>query len=169
VYTLCVIDMQEYFGVNPNSTVATNVEREVYQAISDRAPILFVEYASCGDTLDRLTKITKEAQYDRSYAVTKKWDDGSKEIVSFARKNNVSLDRLKVVGINTDCCVYRTIIGLKAELPWSVIEVVADACDSYAKYSGSLNSHHTGVKLLKGLGCTISNYDPSYITPNPSP
>lgn len=153
MYTLCVIDMQAQFHVSPDSAVAKNVSREIRQAIADDAYILFVEYKDCGDTLPELTDLVKYAGHTKVHTVTKKSDNGSSEIVSAINQHLLNDRRLKVVGVNTDCCVYSTVVGLQPRLPGTKVEIVADACDS----NWSPDSHRRGIDNLRKLGCHIIN------------
>jgi nicotinamidase-related amidase len=162
MYTLCIIDMQEWFGVNPSSMVANNVEREIYQAMHDGATILFVEYQDCGNTIDRLTQIVRDSAYTKHHSITKKYDDGSKEIITAINNKKLPIKHLKVVGVNTDCCVLHTVSGLKSELKSTKIEVVADACSS----SWSSDSHEKGLDSIRSIGCIISNYNPAITPPS---
>jgi nicotinamidase-related amidase len=153
MYTLCIIDMQDFF-VRPNTRVANNCEREIRQAIADRAGILLVEYETCGTTIHQLTKLKEEFPHARIYHVTKTNDDGSYEILNACYKFGLDSSKIKVCGVNTDCCVYQTIIGLIARAPFITIEVVADACNS----NWGPDSHYRGIQNIKNLNqCRISN------------
>jgi Isochorismatase family len=153
MYTLCVIDMQDWFQVKPNTRVSDNSAREIKNAIQDGASILFVEYKDCGPTIEQLTRITQEQHYHNAYRVEKRGDNGSIPIIDKIRANNLHEGHIKVVGVNTDCCVYRTVCGLKFDLPNTLIEVVGDACDSY----WDPGAHQRGLKSIQDLGCQVSN------------
>lgn len=149
MYVLCVIDMQDEFEVAADSRVGINVQREIQLAISDDAHVLFVEYNGSGDTLPELTRLTKTTS--KAHTVIKTGDDGSKAIVAALKEYDIPNHHLKIVGVNTDYCVYRTVHGLRRKLPfYSQIEVIADACDSQW-------SHVEGLTNLHALGVMVSN------------
>lgn len=149
MYTLCVIDMQNQFGVHPFSHVANNCEREIRKAVQDGAGILLVEYWGCGATIHQLAKLTQEFPQANIQTITKHGDNGGKEISMAIWKHGMSSSHFKVVGVNTDCCVYQTCNGLMGHYPNAIIEVVADACDSTW-------SHKSGLVYLQELGCRIA-------------
>lgn len=153
MYTLCVIDMQQYFLNNGNDVSVEGVAREIRQAIKDDADILFVEYQGCGDTVPNLTDLVKHLGSTKVHKVVKSGDDGSEDIMEKINREDLKSDHLKVVGVNTDCCVYRTVSGLKFRYPESKIEVVADACHS----NWGPDSHINGLQLIKSLGCVVTN------------
>lgn len=152
MYTLCVVDMQNEFKVQPYTRVADNSAREINKAVQDNANVIFVEYRGCGPTIEQLIKITRDIAYPRTYRVEKPGDDGSRPIIGEMRKHGLPDHHIKVVGVNTDCCVYRTVYGLKCDLPFATIEVVGDACDSF----WDPNAHQTGLKRIQDLGCQVS-------------
>ena len=134
--------MQPYFQAATNKRVIANCKRELLLAMKKRAGIIFVQYYSCGETNKSLLKLT--AEYDRSYAVSKSADDGSAEIHDAIIDYRLSALRLKICGVNTDCCVSETVRGLTARMPRATIEVISDACHS--DYD-----HHGGLKRMKGF------------------
>src|SRR5579885_320434 len=141
--------MQPVFGVKAGSRVALNCQREIAVACLEGADILFVEYSGCGNTIPELRETAMS--HARTFFVEKDEDDGSDRIQSTIRKHNLKSSHIKVIGVNTDCCVYRTVQGLTARLPMSTIEVVADACDSDF-------SHINGLAKIASLGgVRISN------------
>ena len=152
-YVLCVIDMQPTFDIVPGSRVANNSEREIRKAIQDKAPIIMVEYMPGDATIEQLSKVASEAM-DKFKVVKKYRDDGSNVITKTIKDNDFPSKHIKMIGVNTDCCVYRTAVGLTTTLPGAKIEIVADACDS----KWSPHSHEDGIKRLKDLGCHISNH-----------
>lgn len=152
-YTLCVIDMQDWFLQTVSQKPTDNVAREIRQAIKDDAPIVLVEYRGCGDTTTQLLDVIKHAGATKVYKVVKARDDGSEEIIECLKKENLPEDHIKVAGVNTDCCVYYTCYGLQRKRPLSTIEVIADACQSNYLPDG----HSSGLNKLKTLGCTITN------------
>jgi hypothetical protein len=153
-YTLAVIDLQYHFGVEPNTPVVDNAEREIRQAVQDDAGVLLVEYEGCGPTLEQLTKLTPDYPNAKIFSITKRWDGGANEIIQAIGQYQLTDIYIKLAGINTDCCVYYTAAGLRDLIPHATVEIIADACKSFR----GLDSHLRGLKSLKELGCLISNH-----------
>lgn len=137
-YSLILIDMQPYFQAATNRRVLTNCKRELADAINVRAGIIFVEYEGCGLTSKALCRLTQN--YDRTFTVSKGTDDGSREVHNLILDHNLAAKRLRVCGVNTDCCVLATVRGLTARMPRSTIEVIGDACNSDYEHAAGLSN-----------------------------
>lgn len=140
MYTLVVVDMQEYFSASNKTTVQRSVQREIRQAMRSGAGILYVEFDGYGSTKPELTSLTRKNK--RASRVTKSRNDGSTNVVEQLRKRRFNTSHLKVTGVNTDYCVFETVQGLREKLPNSKIEVIADACSSNA-------SHKNGLRKIR--------------------
>jgi nicotinamidase-related amidase len=141
-YTLIVVDMQFDFRAANNIKTVANCQREIKQAISDRAGIIFLEYYGYLSTKKELFSLVRG--YDRAWSVTKFDDDGSLDASTIMIHHNFNSDKIKICGVNTDCCVKWTVSGLAALYPKANIEVIEDAC-------GSDWSHSQGIFLLKKI------------------
>lgn len=127
-YSLIVIDMQEDFFVTPDLEVTKNVQREVRDAVEAGADIIYVEYSYCGPTLPVITAMSDG--YNKNFYVTKSDDNGSKEIYERVKEYKLYDNYFKVTGVNTDCCVRSTVLGLCDRFPKARVEVINDACAS---------------------------------------
>ncbi len=125
-YTLVVVDLQEQFvAPNENKKLITNCIREIKKARDNQAKIILVEYYGCGRILPVIQAAA--SRYDGTVYVTKHYDDGSNEIIS--KLDPMYSSKLKICGVNTECCIIQTVVGLSKKLrSGSVIEVVHDAC-----------------------------------------
>jgi nicotinamidase-related amidase len=148
-YTLCVIDMQDYFTSSRGKRVRRSCIREINKAMRDKATILFVEYSPehYGTTIPLLTDVVKKAKYYRSYHVAKHSNGGGFEVVEFLKQKHLPRMNLRVCGVNTDYCVKDTVSGINARLKRSNINIVADACDSRSGTTG----HKLGLSYMKKL------------------
>lgn len=142
IFTLVVVDMQDAFESTKNKRLIDNCIREINFAKKNDADILFVEYDGCGKTLLSLSSLT--INYDHKKSIIKSHDDGSTEIISAIHKMNFDIRHLKIIGVNTDCCILETVQGLQYKLPNSKIEVISDACNSDFR-------HVDGLKQLKSI------------------
>lgn len=148
-YSLIAIDMQPYFAAANDRNLLTACRKEIRKAIKNRASIIFVEYQDCGPTHSSLLRLSEG--YDRLYSTTKWHDDGSNQVYDVICKNNLSSKRLKVIGVNTDCCVLATVGGLAWRLKSASIDVIAAACGSDYNHLSGLHSLSIidGVKITR--------------------
>lgn len=154
---LIVIDMQDFFGVSNNMRVTKNCKREIKESIVNNGHILFVEFSGCGDTLNILTDLC--TGYKKVHYVSKWSDDGSSQIANELAAHKIPAKNIRVIGINTDCCVQSTVTGLHDIFPKSKIEVVADACASLWAQGTSRrvklqqkNAHNNGLRNIANIG-----------------
>lgn len=141
MYTLVVVDMQSTFRAALRDRVRKNCLREIKQAVLDNVGIIFLEYYGQDPTLPELIEPT--SSYKKALIETKRGDDGSEEAAKQMRSNKFDTKTIKVVGVNTDCCVASTVRGLTGEFPNATIDVIADACDSDW-------NHINGIERIKG-------------------
>lgn len=153
-YTLCVIDMQYYFGASRNAKVQNGCKKAIRKAMRDDAAILFVEYATCGRTVPTLVALTYG--YKMAHLVIKTDDDGSGDIIKTIQHMKLPANHIKICGVNTDYCVLDTTRGLKESCPKSTkIEVIADACNS----NSGCNGHEDALYDLKHIvKVSVLNY-----------
>jgi len=142
MYTLVVIDLQPGFIAGNKSRVRENALREIKRAVKDEADIVFLEFLGHGSTHRHLMEVVQS--YKRCQIKTKQQDDGSSQVYEAVRDHGFMIGRFRVVGINTDFCVYSTVEGLRRRFPNSFIEVVSRACDSH-------NSHRKGLNKIRKL------------------
>lgn len=132
-YTLVVVDMQSRFNAANGERVRKNCLREIMKAIKNELPIIFLEWEGEEVTLPELTKPCK----DNFYVETKRTDDGSNEVQKLVIAHKLPRN-FRVCGVNTDCCVRATVVGLTARFSSATIDVIADACDSDWNHTGGL-------------------------------
>lgn len=128
MYTLVIVDMQATFGAANSKRVRANCKQEIVKAMESGAAIIFVEYIGQGPTIPSLVKLTDD--YDRVFITRKSRDDGSQEVRSVIYNNKLPSHRIKVCGVNTDCCVLKTVYGLEDLMNPSKMKVIASACNS---------------------------------------
>ena len=145
-YTLCVIDMQATFEAANNKRVRENCKEEIIQAIESNCPIIFVEYIGQGPTIPSLVKLTDD--YDRVFITRKSEDNGSREVHRTIKDNKLPARRIRVCGVNTDCCVLETVCGLNRSMKKTTIEISPKACNSFSNYE-----HKNGLDFM----CKLSN------------
>jgi nicotinamidase-related amidase len=141
-YSLLVVDMQKYFPPANGKRILANCKKEIITAMKNKAAIIFLEYIGCGPTKRELSALTRG--YARVYFDIKDADDGSLEAAVLIRKHKLPKANIRVVGVNTDCCVASTVEGLTQRLFKSKIDVVASACDSNW-------DHFSGLRHLSNM------------------
>ena len=147
-YTLVVVDMQPSFKAACNLDVIVNVAKEITIARENNQPILFVEYEGCGSTHESLTNLVKG--YKQKSTIMKYYDDGSKEILQAIDRRKFNYDRLRVCGVNIDCCIWSTVVGL-IDCTWDmIVEIVKQACNWSEDYKFDWRKYfkHPNVKLV---------------------
>ena len=142
MYTLIVIDMQPKFDSSQKESTIKNCRTLLRQAQKDKAGILLVEYIDYGETDNRLQNMIRD--YSLTKTITKISNDGSVEIRKAIKKYNYPSKLLKVCGVNTDYCVYESVVGLTKNMPRATIEVIGKACNSTW-------THKRGLAMLKEL------------------
>lgn len=141
-YTLVVIDIQPQF-MDSAKYILGSVGREMLLAMEREMAILLVEYDGQGETLLR----PLVENYRRCRVATKASDGGATEVRAALRKHNLPRTWLRVCGVNTDCCVYRTV----SELKNPIIEIAEKACFSNWDFSGGPANHNSGIARLAAL------------------
>ena len=134
MYTLCVIDMQNYFPAARYKDVIDNIKLEIIKAKKRNYPVLYVKYNLSPWTNNKwhqslspgLSDITRF--YRKKYTVIKNHDDGSKEVYDFLSNNNLP-KKLRVCGVNSGICVLYTVQTLikKYNLKIDVVEKAIDS------------------------------------------
>jgi len=139
---LLVVDMQPRFSSSTRDWLLRNVAREIRAAKFADWGIMFLEYtrnvAHGGVTLSErthgcLTKLV--ASHDCAITVHKEQDDGSAAVLHAAEHwyHGVGVEHIhggiRVVGVNMESCIARTVNGLSKARPDIEITVVGDACN----------------------------------------
>lgn len=125
MYVLLIIDMQSYWGVDNQSSVALACCREIKQAIRDKAPIIVVESCSGIATLSSLTELLDG--YVQNYLIRKvDCASGAKQVNDLIITHNLP-HHIRVGGVYADACVYAIVCDLVGRLSDCRIEVVSDA------------------------------------------
>lgn len=143
MYTLIVIDMQPRFSAANEPTIRAGVRKEIINAIANRADIIFAEFVGYGATHSDLYDLVS-GKYNRHTTIYKSTDSGAREIQKEINTLGFMVKRFRVVGINTEYCVYSTIAGLKNRFPNTIIELVESGC-------GSDRSHTEGLAKIRKL------------------
>jgi nicotinamidase-related amidase len=129
MYTLCVIDMQNYFPAARYQNVIDNIKLEIIKAKKRNYPVLYVKYNLAPWTSRKwdqslspgLSDITRF--YRKKYTVIKDHDDGGNDVYNFLSKNNLP-KKLRVCGVNSGICVMYTVdtLSKKYNLKIDIVE-----------------------------------------------
>ena len=126
--TLVIVDMQPYFEAVTDKTV-NQVIKLIKTMKEENSFIVVLEYYNCGNTHQRINE--ELHGYDNSRYMTKSFDDGSNEVLKSLGRKIKAKKKITVCGVNTQACVYRTVMGLREELPNSEITVMKSACNTF--------------------------------------
>jgi hypothetical protein len=104
------------------------------------ANIIVLEYQGSGPTIPSIKNII--GNYSKVWYKTKYSDDGSDQVMEVITTKGLSR-KIRLVGVNTDCCVYSTVssLALRHKLK---IDVAGDACNSN-------EDHIYGLSMLRDL------------------
>jgi nicotinamidase-related amidase len=108
-----------------------------------------VEYRGSGSTHKAILNLLKG--YESFSKVHKNHDDGAIEVARGIQRNNFPYSHLRICGVNTDCCVLATVMGMvKLEIfKNSKIEMVKSACEwsKHGKYDWRKFHRHKNIML----------------------
>jgi nicotinamidase-related amidase len=133
MYTLCVIDMQNFFMVSRTKELVNNVKKEIYKAKKKNYPIIYVKYNlehwTASPWAISLVKGLSAAtrNYRQKYTVIKENDDGGDVLYSFLQQKGLDKTKVRVIGLNTDICVFYTVETL-SQIYDIKIDVASKAC-----------------------------------------
>lgn len=123
--------MQTHFEAASDPNVVASVAKEIIYTRIHCGSIIYLEFLGCGSTFQSLFDLTKG--YKHRARVIKDSDDGSDEVIKCLKRRNFFQNNLRICGVNTDCCVYSTVEGLLEKLPYSKIQIIKNACNSYGE------------------------------------
>jgi len=132
---LCIIDVQPKFDAA--ARIVAQTIALVAKFRRSGFPIFLVEYFGYGRSHDSLCKAV--SGYGPLYRVIKDLNDGSDEVISVAKINNVSLDRIVICGVNTCYCVCETATGIIKKIPCVIQPAKAALACGCAKFAPSTN------------------------------
>jgi len=142
---LVVVDMQEFFEAACHPDVIIGVTQEIVLAKQKKFPIILLEYEGCGKSHDGFSSLLRN--YPWKARVKKGDDDGSQEIVRAIRRRGFNDRKLRLCGVNADCCVFATVEGLLKRLD-TKIEVVKQACGWEYDFDWRQYLRHPNLKLV---------------------
>lgn len=91
-----------------------------------------------------MVKLTDD--YDRVFITRKGDDNGSHEVRKTIKDNKLPSRRVRVCGVNTDCCVLETVCGLNRSMKQTKIEIIPKACNSFDRHC-----HKSGLDFMGKL------------------
>ena len=145
--TLVIVDMQPSFtaSTDPNTIIA--ITHEIIAAKQQKDAILIVEYQGSGRTHSGFDNILRG--YPHKARIKKNDDDGSTEIIRALNRRNFPQKTLRVCGVNTDCCVLETIVGLLRKLQKTKVEVVKQGCNTaFSGFDWRCYYKHPNLRLV---------------------
>lgn len=149
---LCIIDMQYRFASSAEAIV-NKVISQVRLAQRKNSPIIVVEYVN-PYTLEVDIEEEKTfseiwdaiGEYPNVLSCKKEFDDGGDEVYNLLLDNQIKDVKLRLTGVNTDCCVYETGSTL---IDYGIqLEVSASA-------TNSCNDHKLGLFDFRARGAKI--------------
>ncbi|MBF0360452.1 MAG: isochorismatase family protein [Oligoflexia bacterium] len=154
---LLVIDMQLFYLENQDSEIVNNLKSKIIEQIKsakkNKQKIIFVEYRDddgfvCESNVTISELLNEVKGYKKYKQILKSGENGSREIIQVLKGTNVKT--LNVCGINTSCCVKRTVEGLlKSFNQLKKINIHAEACADFVPDDS--DGHNQTLKYFKSL------------------
>jgi len=146
ITALLIVDMQATFSSANDETTIKNCIIEIKKAIIEKMPIIVLEYLGHSRTLPELRKYLDK--YKSTLYVTKRDDDGGKDVIKAAKKKHLKIDTFIVCGVNAACCVAETVRTLTREYNKEV-KVVKKACNGFRKNSADYTFNHSHARIYQ--------------------
>lgn len=139
---LIIIDLQT--GYYASKKTVSHIKNLIKQYKESNQYVLLVTFDGKGDVIPQIQEDLEGYPYQKT--VVKKDDDGSQEIMAFFQEGAVFPSELRVVGINTCCCVFSTVEGLSKTIPTKTKVIVdPDGCHCH----GHFDTYEAGDKIIK--------------------
>jgi hypothetical protein len=173
-YALVIVDLQVQFEAARCPATLRAICREVEIARAANLPIVVLELApedlvSAALELERhkgiqmpapredVLRPTTDARvmkalagYDKYCVRWKYFSDGSANVIYALWDHQWPSENFRVVGVNTDKCVYKTVRGLRLQFrPYSRIELVLDACNTTCDFDWGIFTR-LDVEMIDG-------------------
>lgn len=153
--TLVVVDMQPAFEACNAATIAA-VEEEVKAAMDAGHDIVVLQLPAFHNylmvipiepTLESIRNLI--AGYPRAVIKNKYKTSGAEEVIQVCQWKGFAQKRFRVCGVNTDMCVYETVLDLACMFEAERIEVVKKACNTiYEPNPWKMFAHLANVVLV---------------------
>ena len=150
-YILTIIDMQPRFYAATNKETINAVKNLIINAKKDGAYVIFAQYMKQGKSNHELIKLVN-TYYDKSFVVARK-NDKSDAIITKIYNNGIRSNDMKICGVNTDACVYSSVIGLSNKLPNWNIHLIKNACNSVTHDKKYINNRIKKMAELPNVIC----------------
>lgn len=121
---LVVVDMQRGFPAALSKKTIRNVVKEIQRARARNDLIIILRYTYCGNVLKPILDAVRG--YENLVRVNKNDDDGSHDIKRYLADGM----KIRICGVNTDCCVRDTAEGVSQIFKKSVVQVIMRACNT---------------------------------------
>ena len=146
--TLIVVDMQPDFEAAFNPNVVIAVTEQILLAKRNKWAIILLEYAGCYNSHQGYNDLLKG--YPKKARISKEDDDGSLEVSQAIRRRKFPFKNLRLCGVNTDACVWETVVGLLNRYEQSRVEVVKSACgwEGHRQYDWREYMRHPRLTLV---------------------
>jgi nicotinamidase-related amidase len=144
--TLVLIDIQPCYAASNFKRLHTTISQEVNLAKSKNRPIILVEFDGGFEYFPTHPWLLELVQdYDRFQLVTKRQDDGGKEVIECIRKHRYRMP-VRVCGVNWEACVFETVMTLSK---YGRVQVVKNGCGSWRKrYDWKLYDGFRNVEVV---------------------
>jgi nicotinamidase-related amidase len=130
IEALVIIDMQPRFEASAEKKTNKEIIKQIQEAKKKKAPIIVLEY--WGEPKTRLNIRRALGNYEKVHRVIKENDSGAsvlKPVLRALDKDDKKKIILKVCGVNTGACVYRTVKDISTYHRVKQVHVIWDGCN----------------------------------------
>jgi hypothetical protein len=145
-----IVDMQDYFFSEEPVELNEKICDKISEYREERLPIVVLEYRDnpydpdderCGPTNDTIKDELKG--YGLLAVFGKDADGGAEFVRDYFDNVQDGVDEIELVGVNLDCCVAETAIGLARNHYDKQITIVEECCDSHSFMVGRVGYKQT--------------------------
>lgn len=151
---LVIVDMQDEFlrRAYQRDRVVHWVSQEIAWTHAKGGVIMLLEFDAYGATTLPILACLPDTNHHFALKIQ---NDGSEEIAHLVAVNSYAPTSIRVVGVNTDACVYATVKGLRRLFPTVPLTVVANGCSSANRTNWFLKGrryrHQLGLQILQEI------------------
>ena len=154
---LVVVDCQSGFNINDRLDLVKNTRKKIREFKKRNDSIIVLEYRGYKRTVGSITRLLKN--YPDGVFLLKDYNDGSDEIEDHLDRYDTSeITEIQFCGVNLNCCVIDTEIGLGKKYPEIDMTILYECCgaDDGMEYATNtvlnIQKQHDNVCLVDAEG-----------------
>ncbi len=125
---LIVVDCQPGFGITDDMDLVKNTVKKIQEFKERNDPVIVLEFRGHKRTVNSILELIED--YPDGVILEKSYNDGSDEIKDhlYHHTHIPDIDEAQFCGVNLDCCVLDTAIGLGKKYPRMDMTILHECC-----------------------------------------